>query len=40
MVDDGPFTAGKARRVMIPNEAALAAHLNQGVTAGPGVRGF
>ena len=36
----GPFEGSKARRVMIPNEAALAAHLNQGVAAGPGVGGF
>jgi len=27
----------KARRVLIPNEAALHAHLNGGVSAGPGV---
>ena len=32
----GPFEGSKARRVMIPNEAALEAHLNQGVEAGPG----
>ncbi len=36
----GPFEGSKARRVMIPNEAALAAHLNQGVVAGPGSGGF
>ncbi|MCB9184120.1 MAG: DNA translocase FtsK 4TM domain-containing protein [Flavobacteriales bacterium] len=36
----GPFEGSKARRVMIPNEAALAVHLNQGVAAGPGVGGF
>jgi S-DNA-T family DNA segregation ATPase FtsK/SpoIIIE len=36
----GPFEGSKARRVLIPNEAALAAHLNQGVAAGPGVGGF
>ncbi|MBL8000808.1 MAG: DNA translocase FtsK 4TM domain-containing protein [Flavobacteriales bacterium] len=36
----GPFEGSKARRVMIPNEAALAAHLNTGVAAGPGVGGF
>ena len=32
----GPFEGSKARRVMIPNEAALEAHLNQGVEAGSG----
>ena len=36
----GPFEGSKARRVMIPNEAALEAHLNTGVAAGPGVGGF
>lgn len=36
----GPFEGSKARRVMIPNEAALAAHLNTGVTTGPGMGGF
>ena len=36
----GAFEGSKARRVLIPNEAALAAHLNQGVAAGPGVGGF
>lgn len=36
----GGFEGSKARRVLIPNEAALAAHLNQGVAAGPGVGGF
>jgi len=30
----GPFEGSKARRVIIPNEAALEAHLNQGVEAG------
>jgi len=34
------FEGSKARRVMIPNEAALFAHLNSGVAAGPGVGGF
>ena len=29
----------KVRRVMIPNEDALHAHLNGGVEAGPGVGG-
>ncbi|MCW5898125.1 MAG: DNA translocase FtsK [Flavobacteriales bacterium] len=33
----GPFEGSKARRVLIPNEAALEAHLNQGVPAGPGM---
>lgn len=32
----GPFEGSKARRVLIPNEAALEAHLNQGVEA-PGL---
>ncbi len=36
----GGFEGSKARRVMIPNEAALHAHLNSGVAAGPGVGGF
>jgi S-DNA-T family DNA segregation ATPase FtsK/SpoIIIE len=36
----GAFEGSKARRVLIPNEAALSAHLNQGVEAGPGMRGF
>ncbi|MBL0127456.1 MAG: DNA translocase FtsK [Flavobacteriales bacterium] len=36
----GGFEGSKARRVMIPNEAALAAHLNSTVDAGPGVGGF
>ncbi len=36
----GGFEGSKARRVLIPNEAALAAHLNQGVPAGPGMGGF
>jgi S-DNA-T family DNA segregation ATPase FtsK/SpoIIIE len=36
----GPFEGSKARRVMIPNEAALHAHLNGGVPVGPGVGGF
>jgi len=36
----GGFEGSKARRVMIPNEAALHAHLNNGVAAGPGVGGF
>ncbi|MBS1582564.1 MAG: DNA translocase FtsK [Bacteroidetes bacterium] len=36
----GPFEGSKARRVLIPNEAALAAHLNGGVPAGPGMGGF
>jgi S-DNA-T family DNA segregation ATPase FtsK/SpoIIIE len=36
----GPFEGSKARRVMIPNEAALHAHLNSGVPAGPGMGGF
>ncbi len=35
----GPFEGSKARRVMVPNEAALMAHLNQGVEAGPGMGG-
>ena len=30
------FEGSKARRVMIPNEAALEAHLRQGVEAGMG----
>jgi len=34
------FEGSKARRVMIPNAAALHAHLNSGVAAGPGVGGF
>lgn len=34
------FEGSKARRVLIHNEAALAAHLNNGVAAGPGVGGF
>ncbi|MBK7382478.1 MAG: DNA translocase FtsK 4TM domain-containing protein [Flavobacteriales bacterium] len=36
----GGFEGSKARRVMIPNEAALAAHLNSTVDAGPGMGGF
>jgi DNA segregation ATPase FtsK/SpoIIIE, S-DNA-T family len=36
----GAFEGSKARRVLIPNEAALHAHLNQGVPAGPGMGGF
>ena len=37
----GGFEGSKARRVMIPNEAALHAHLNSGVPAsGPGMGGF
>ena len=38
----GPFEGSKARRVMIPNEAALHAHLNTGMTesAGPGMGGY
>lgn len=32
----GPFEGSKARRVMIPNEAALEAHLRQGVEVGSG----
>ncbi|MBL7963484.1 MAG: DNA translocase FtsK 4TM domain-containing protein [Flavobacteriales bacterium] len=36
----GPFEGSKARRVMIANEAALHAHLNSGVPAGPGMGGF
>ncbi|MBL7937932.1 MAG: DNA translocase FtsK [Flavobacteriales bacterium] len=36
----GAFEGSKARRVLIPNEAALQAHLNAGVPAGPGVGGF
>ncbi|MCB9169047.1 MAG: DNA translocase FtsK 4TM domain-containing protein [Flavobacteriales bacterium] len=36
----GPFEGSKARRVMIPNEAALEAHLNADVSAGPGMGGF
>jgi DNA segregation ATPase FtsK/SpoIIIE, S-DNA-T family len=36
----GPFEGSKARRVMIPNEAALHAHLNNSVPAGPGMGGF
>lgn len=35
----GAFEGSKARRVLIPNEAALHAHLNGGVPAGPGVGG-
>jgi S-DNA-T family DNA segregation ATPase FtsK/SpoIIIE len=35
----GPFEGSKARRVMIPNEAALQAHLG-GVQAGPGMGGL
>lgn len=34
------FEGSKARRVLINNEAALAALLNNGVAAGPGVGGF
>ncbi len=36
----GAFEGSKARRVLIPNEAALQAHLNGSVAAGPGVSGF
>jgi S-DNA-T family DNA segregation ATPase FtsK/SpoIIIE len=36
----GAFEGSKARRVLIPNEAALHAHLNGGVETGPGVGGF
>lgn len=36
----GGFEGSKARRVLIPNEAALHAHLNAGVPAGPGMGGF
>ncbi len=36
----GAFEGSKARRVLITNEAALAALLNQGVAAGPGIGGF
>ena len=38
----GPFEGSKARRVMLPNEAALHAHLNAGMTesAGPGMGGY
>ncbi len=36
----GGFEGSKARRVMIPNEAALNAHLHAGVAAGPGMGGF
>jgi DNA segregation ATPase FtsK/SpoIIIE, S-DNA-T family len=36
----GAFEGSKARRVLIPNEAALDAHLRQGVEAGPGMGGF
>jgi len=36
----GPFEGSKARRVMIPNEAALQAHLSGGVQAGPGLGGL
>ena len=36
----GGFEGSKARRVLIPNEAALHAHLNGGVPAGPGMGGF
>jgi len=36
----GAFEGSKARRVLIPNESALQAHLNGGVAAGPGVGGF
>jgi len=37
----GGFEGSKARRVMVPNEAALHAHLNSGVPAsGPGMGGF
>jgi DNA segregation ATPase FtsK/SpoIIIE, S-DNA-T family len=36
----GGFEGSKARRVLINNEAALHAHLNNGVAAGPGVGGF
>ena len=36
----GAFEGSKARRVLIPNETALSAHLNGGVPTGPGVGGF
>jgi len=36
----GAFEGSKARRVLIPNEAALHVHLNTGVAAGPGMGGF
>jgi DNA segregation ATPase FtsK/SpoIIIE-like protein len=36
----GPFEGSKARRVMIPNEAALQAHLSGGVQTGPGLGGI
>ena len=36
----GPFEGSKARRVMVPNEAALMALLNSTVPAGPGMGGF
>ncbi|MEO8588354.1 MAG: DNA translocase FtsK [Flavobacteriales bacterium] len=36
----GGFEGSKARRVLISNEAALAAHLNSGVPAGLGMGGF
>jgi len=36
----GGFEGSKARRVMIPNEAALHTHLNSGVPTGPGMGGF
>jgi S-DNA-T family DNA segregation ATPase FtsK/SpoIIIE len=41
----GPFEGSKARRVMVPNEAALYAYLNPGApaptpAAGPGMGGF
>ncbi len=36
----GGFEGSKARRVLIPNEAALHAHLNAGVPTGPGMGGF
>lgn len=36
----GGFEDSKARQMLIPNEAALHAHLNGGVPAGPGMGGF
>ena len=36
----GAFEGSKARRVLIPNEAALHAHLNGSMAAGPGVGGI
>lgn len=34
------FEGSKARRGLVTNEAALHAHLNNGVPAGPGMGGF